>query len=425
MIRFRSGLLRTALFVVGVTVAASSAADQPAESELMRVWRAYVAAGEADVRRVIGGFTDEQRAETARRLTLLARRAGRHDQATRRRLAEFVRTARVALAVADWRTLRSVGFVDKPTDEPDGPPAPPYAVRVPDPLQMPYRRDEFRYRVIGFIAIGHSHPDDSRRRTGWYLIERGWKRFVEQTVVKQLNWGVRRIQIHSPFGVLSDEVYQFDQYLEAREAGFKSLVDGFVEAWRPVIRGDYTDGEPVEVIAYLGGLGNDQHFIDLHKAGDLDAWYARAWASMQPALDAGMSIGFDAVCGLPADHPAHKLIRYLRDGGVRVYIETWPIVKQPHWAKFNVIVTSQQMRVLQFDRIHLRHSDIAGEVVQLLTRIDYKNLAPHDAQRDLLERGGTILSGRNNLSTLIYALQKSNFTLDDLLAETRKARADK
>lgn len=156
--------------------------------------------------------------------------------------------------------------------------------------------------LIAFFNIGYSANRPKDRMVGQGLKQTGWDGFVQIKVRPLLDWGVRRIQLHNPFGAKEGDTMRLDQYLLAKEAELDWLTDGFVEAWKPVIRGDYTNGEPVEVIGYVGhGFGGE--FKRLREAGDLRGYRERAAASIKPLVQAGMSIGFDSASVAEDDDP--------------------------------------------------------------------------------------------------------------------------
>lgn len=227
-----------------------------------------------------------------------------------------------------------------------------------NPTTKPAGKD----RLVAFYPIGASTTRNEDRRVGWGIKTAGWQGFVNTHVRPVLDWGARRIELHNPFGTLPGQVMQFDQYLEAQAAGLTWLYKDFVPAWKPLTSGQ--NGPKVEVIAYLGSLVLDQDFKQLLATGNLTEWNKRAWKSLEPVMAAGMSIGFDAVTMAPADHPAYRFIKDLRDSGVRVYVEGWPSVKQPHWCEFNVIVSAQQVRKIQ-EKWAVPQSQIKGEIIRL------------------------------------------------------------
>lgn len=175
-------------------------------------------------------------------------------------------------------------------------------------------------RIVAYHTIGHSSPDAADRRVGWNLKAEGWAGYVEQNVKPQITWGCQRFYLSNPFGALEPELMQFDQYLHAK-AGIEGvhpplpwLTEGFVEAWKPI-----TD-QGVEVICYLGSMQGDPDFDDATPAGKLD----RFNRSIQPALQAGMAIGFDASVLYPDGSFYARAVELVKSTGVRVYVEARP-----------------------------------------------------------------------------------------------------
>ena len=299
--------------------------------------------------------------------------------------------------------------------------APPFIVEVPNAQQMPYmQNDQPESRIIGFVAIGGS-SNQNDLWIGWGMEHGTWPGFVDRVIRPQLAWGVRRIQLHSPFGKPGLDPYQLDQYQQAQaHTHFRNLtdLDAFVDAWRPVIRGDYTGGEPVEVIAYFGSFQLSPHFERLRERNDTEAWTQRAWESIKPALDAHMSIAFDATVPLPIDHPGYAFASYLQDHGVRVYSEAWPHASRPHWKRFPSIVLNQQIDVVQSNSdFFVPQQDIDTEIVHLLTSLNDEPLKDQrkDQAEALFRRSASILNGSNTLAIPVYFLDRSGYSLEGLL----------
>lgn len=222
-----------------------------------------------------------------------------------------------------------------------------------------------RQHLVAFYNIGFSANNPADRMVGRSLKKVKWKGFVRGEMVPLLDWGVRRIELHNPFGADPGVGMVLDQYLAAKEAGLDWLTDDFVEAWKPVTRGDYTHGEPVEVIAYVGhGYGGE--FKRLLEADDLKGYRARAVDSVRPLVAAGMSIGFDSAAVAGADHPFYRFIRDLRDTAhVRVYIEPWPQRSSEHWHSFNVITAERFFQLAQVHPAVAPRSSMTGEIIRL------------------------------------------------------------
>ncbi|MEO0587907.1 MAG: hypothetical protein AAF078_09730, partial [Planctomycetota bacterium] len=153
-------------------------------------------------------------------------------------------------------------------------------------------------KMVHWFNAGWSSPDPSVRHVGRNISERGWTDYVDRHIKPVLDAGCRRIGIHNPFGTQANEPMDFDQAIEVTRVDNRKLQpEKFVKAWLPVTRGDYTNGEPVEVIAYIGDLDGDPDMVerrdkwmagsDKHKR----QWARRAMQSVQPLIDAGCSIG--------------------------------------------------------------------------------------------------------------------------------------
>ena len=159
-----------------------------------------------------------------------------------------------------------------------------------------------------------------------------------------LNRGFQRIFLHNPFRqspTSTEGGMQFDQYLEA-QVTTPWLTNRFVEIFKPVVESG------VEVIAYVGspdpyepgGHNGDCEQQALMEKPDL--WWARAWSALQPFLDAGMSIGLDASVVTDANSYTYQLAEALRARGVRVYVESVPEVRNPHWGVYPFIMANSQ-----------------------------------------------------------------------------------
>ncbi len=275
---------------------------------------------------------------------------------------------------------------------------------------------DYSQRIISFLLIGGSTTEIEDRCVGWSLRQRGWDGFVRLVVRPQLNAGVRRIQIHNPFGTLPDESMQFDQYIHSRSAGLAFLTEGFVDAWKPVIQGRYTQGEPVEVIAYLGKLQDDPDFQKLQDAGDNKGWLARAVVSLSLPLEAGMSIGFDASASATEQSPTHRLTELLQSLGTRVYIEARPYKNTPHWFDNNVIITDKFWKRSDPQRYPgdsgkwaARNDQLTGEIVRIVFPEHAED--PDNWKRDLRR----VLDDGHTAAVPVYNMLGNGKRLEDLL----------
>ena len=234
---------------------------------------------------------------------------------------------------------------------------------------------------------------------------------------------MRRFQLHNPFGGLANEPMQLDQLLHAQEAGLLPVTTRFVEAWKPI-----TD-QGVEVIAYVGCGLHDADFREL----PLDQWLERAFRSVQPCLDAGMSIGLDAAVGAEAGSHTHVFAQRLRERGVKVYVESKPTRHKPHWHDFHVISLDQTWLNADIEHGHpqarnhygIPNELLTGEVVRMIrpregeTQDDLNQFSLfHSRIRDILDDGHTVSAG-------IYLWVKQGRTLRDLLyVDDRQAAYD-
>jgi hypothetical protein len=217
-------------------------------------------------------------------------------------------------------------------------------------------------RIVSWQTIGWSSPETSDRQVGQGIKQTGWAGFVKHVIEPEIRWGVRRIVVSNPFGCLPDEPMQFDQYLHARDAKLTWLTNGFARAWRPV-----TDRD-VEVICYLGKLTEDPSFPPL--ARDRAGWEQRFWESVQPALDAKMSVALDAAAG---DFPeSHRAVDLLEAKGVKVYFEPRPNADAQRWFTYPIISVDtfweRSDPALHPDsRWAARNEQLTGEIIRIIT----------------------------------------------------------
>lgn len=262
--------------------------------------------------------------------------------------------------------------------------------------------------VISLIPIGHSAPGDAGRHVGYGIKSAGgWSPVLEQAA-REYAWGARRWQLHNPFGTETDKPMQFDQYLLAREAGLNWVTDDFVRCWRP-----FTAIPGIEVIGYLGTpyyLGvNQPNFDPSHPA----AYFRRFTQSVQPLLDAGMSIGFDTSANFPPDHPAYFGMRMVHSLGVKVYTEPMPFAHEPQTHDLPTMFSCPE------DLVITRPAYLRQECIALLA------FEPHRVTRaNVLRRCRQLLSAGFTIGIKVSALNSSpeqrglielGITLDDLL----------
>lgn len=254
-------------------------------------------------------------------------------------------------------------------------------------------------RIISWHPIGASSPKAENRHVGWGITTQGWESFVRFHVAPNLKLGVRRVMIHNPFGHEPlTEPMAFDQYVEAKEDGLLSLTRGFVDAWKPVVEGFYTDGEPVEVICYVGSIDIDDDFKSIREGeptGWSAAWLRRAFDSIEPALASGMSIGFDSSSDLPEESAEFRFMQLLESLGHRCYVESRPLAAAPHLWDSPVISTRRHWFRSDPDtypgtKHNASNSDLTGEIVVLINRIAEPTARFTELERLLKETPYTI-----------------------------------
>lgn len=262
--------------------------------------------------------------------------------------------------------------------------------------------------VISYIPIGHSAPGDQGRHIGYGIkAAGGWAPVLDQAV-REYAWGVRRWQLHNPFGTETGKAMQFDQFLRAREAGLNWVTDDFVKRWRP-----FTAIPGVEVIGYLGTpyyLGADQQNFDRSNPA---AYFRRFTTSVQPLLDAGMSVGFDTSSRFPPDHPAYYALRMIHALGVRVYTEPLPFEKDTYVHDLPTIVMWRD------DETYVRPAYVNEECIAIM------DFAPERVTRqNVLQHCRRALAAGFTIAVKVSALNRNpeqrglielGITLDDLL----------
>ncbi|HTL28854.1 MAG TPA: PA14 domain-containing protein [Tepidisphaeraceae bacterium] len=192
--------------------------------------------------------------------------------------------------------------------------------------------DDDSTRLMTWIQIGFSSDDKADRCTPPVLKRGGWKALFKEAAQPELQAGSRRILLSNPFGCIPGEDMQLDQLLHAKEAGLDWIDRDFVATWKPVTQSG------VEVIAYFGAANIDKDFTRLiDPATNNKAYFDRFFASIQPALDAGMSIALDGSVMMPDSGPFYEVICKLRAMNVPVYVEARPTLENSWARNFPVI----------------------------------------------------------------------------------------
>lgn len=180
--------------------------------------------------------------------------------------------------------------------------------------------------MIATFQICGSHLSDTRYGVRREFIEcGGWEPFIDKYIAPDIAWGSKRILLHLPFACEAG-VYQFDQWLTAKNAGLITTKD-FVRSVR-VLRG----AAGVEVICYLGTLHGDKDFDSRKRPERGDDYMRRFTDSLAPVFDAGCSIAFDWSNDFQPGSLELSAIDFAAaiatNGGGKAYIE--PAAQQTH-----------------------------------------------------------------------------------------------
>lgn len=278
-------------------------------------------------------------------------------------------------------------------------------VALPSLGQVNRLSGEDRSRVIVWLTIGGATRDRATARLPRDLLEGGWETYIRLKVRPMIRGGVRRFVLANPYGYRGSGPFQFDQKQDLEDLASASnrkdleqLIETFEAAWLPVTRGDYSNGEPIEVICYLGKLKDDPDFTDLPS----DEWDDRFNACIGPALNAGMSLGFDASSGIHVDSREHRAIEALQAQGVTCYIEARPLRASP-WRHAPVIAVDDIWRITEDttqppNQKYYPTPDLTGEIVRFVppNRTPNKN-ERLDAIGDVIREGHTVAVGTNDI----------------------------
>lgn len=239
-----------------------------------------------------------------------------------------------------------------------------------DPQLSRVTLEEVQERVVAWFPIAIRDAPEARniRKS---IVEDGWEPFVRDGVQTALvHFNLRRVMIHSPFGRNTTEPeefpFQFDQYLEAEDAGLTRVTDTFVDAWRNYITGPNV-GLNVEVIAYIGSPRLDpdsQQVIEEQGYQTFEDGFASQ--AVAPMLAADMAIGYDAAAGTQRDSATYRFAETLRGRGEKVYIEANPQIDHTWWFDYPVIVIDKTWRQRMADGGFAGRDELTGEIIRIV-----------------------------------------------------------
>ena len=291
------------------------------------------------------------------------------------------------------------------------------------PITFEYQQDPppARYDVnqlVDYLLIGGGSSDASARMINQVSLANGWSGFVSNMIQTDLAWGVKRIELHNPFGILpTDTIYPADQFLEAQNAGLHWLTDDFVQAWKPVT------ASGVEVIGYIGNPEYDASFQPL--VSDPAAWQARFDASVAPLVQAGMSIAFDMGQGMTQGDLFTQALDRLRAQGVKVYLETRPPEFSPYQLTFPVInvngFDANNPYVDPQEYWGAKNSELAAGVLQLI-----QSPPPGTSWTDrdwLIGATQSIMRDGDSVGIATWVMREAGVSLDDVLTPPAPATA--
>ncbi len=184
-------------------------------------------------------------------------------------------------------------------------------------IKTPKGKVERKPRIIAWYPIGNSSPDDKDRRIAWNIKKEGWQGFVDRWALPAMTGGFDVIQLHNPGGTKAKEEMMADQFISAKEAGLGWILDGFVDAWKPMTR-------RIPVIAYMGMLPKNPRLQKLIDRKDRFGFLVNLAAAYRLPLEAGMDIAFDALHNVSEGSWELSVYRLLTSLGVRTYVETAP-----------------------------------------------------------------------------------------------------
>jgi len=194
--------------------------------------------------------------------------------------------------------------------------------------------------IVLRYAIGWTGRDPEKRYVGIISPEKPWPVFIEDVVMKDIEWlkgKVKpRVQFHNPFGVVAQwPTMRATQYRDAVRAKLLWLAYSFQAPIKKLVK------QGVEVISYLGSPVIDPYYISLINnpySNTQDNIVRELWISYKASINAGCSIGFDASQKCGPDHYQFHFMKMLKSLGVRTYIEATPQIGSGHLWSWDSII---------------------------------------------------------------------------------------
>ena len=295
--------------------------------------------------------------------------------------------------------------------------------KASQPVTFAYQQDSpvasfSKSQLVDYFLVGGSSSDPSTRFVSRGTYGSGWWSFAVRNVIPDMLWGVKRVELHNPFGIQGGQsFFPADQYLAAQAQGLTWLTRDFVPTWRFITR------LGVEVIAYIGNPEDDASFQPL--TSDPAAWNARFDASVAPFVQAGMSIAFDVGQAVQQGDLLSQAIDRLRAEGVKVYLEQRPPEFSSYNLTFPVIATDQDWLnsnpyLNPLASWAAKNSEVpAGNVVRII-QVTPPGISPNNRQWMLGELH-SILSDGNSAAVSVSWLRSLQISLTQVLTPTVSA----
>lgn len=212
--------------------------------------------------------------------------------------------------------------------------------------------------IILTFPIGNSGTDPELRNVGWEGELRpptaraaldamyGWPKFARGPMLRAVQQcRAQRLELHNPHGTGPDEAMLSSQMLLAKAAGLDWLVDRYAESL------EFLVSLGIEIIEYRGSPMLDPEWLSLaeNSSPALERFAVKCY---EPALRAGLSLGFDALhnCTTAANLRIVATCNMLAEATRRVtpaarrYCETYPHRNDLPWISagpWHVIVPSE------------------------------------------------------------------------------------